>query len=156
MGINNDGTRNTEQVAENKIRRFAADSGQGSEFFHGVWDFPIILFQKDFGAFHNITRFGMIKTTGMDITLNLFNICLGKGFKGRETFIESGSNFVYSLIGALCGETHGEKKLVGLFIIKSAVCLRVFRKKQTHYIFYLFRSSHLWIVTVPPHSRTGN
>ena len=156
VGIHHHGAGDIIKIPENEICGFSAHAGKGGELFHSGGDFSAVLLEKNFGALNDIPCLGMVEAAGMHILLYFRNIGFGKGFEGGETGIQGRGYFVYPLVCALGCEADGEKKLMGLFKFESAVCLRVFLQKEADYIFYLLFGSHLWTVTVPPHSRTGS
>mgnify|MGYP007012703624 CR=1 FL=1 len=66
-------------VAHDQVCRFAPYSGQGSERFHRIRHNAAERIADFLGHTHNIPRFAMIKSTGVDNFLHIFYIRLAKG-----------------------------------------------------------------------------
>ena len=158
MGIHNDGTGNTIEIPENKIRGFPANAGEPHKLFHGVGDPAAVFFQKGNGTVDDIPRLGVIEAAGVNIALHLCNVGLRKGLQGRKTLKQGGRDHVDALVRALCGETYGEKQLIVLSVVQRADCLRVLGEQAPDNFIYLFLCAHgnasaqRLSVMFPPHS----
>ena len=107
-------------VAEDQVRRFAPDAGEGCELLHRAGDLAAVLFEQDLRALDDVLRLRVVKSAGADRVADLFIRRVREGLKRRELLIERRRDHVHARVGALGGKAHGEQKLVVLFIFERA------------------------------------
>lgn len=96
-------------VAHDQVCRFAPYSGQGSERFHRIRHNAAERIADFLGHTHNIPRFAMIKSTGVDNFLHIFYIRLAKGLERRVFFKQNRCHKVHARIRALGGKARGDQ-----------------------------------------------
>ena len=142
MGVHNGRTGDFIYVTQNEVCGFSAYTGQGGKLLHGLRHFAIVLCQQHLGAGNHIASLCSEETAGMNIFLNLFHICLRKCLQSGKSFKKRRGDFVYALVSTLSGKADGEKKLIVLFPIQSAVGQRIFLHQQPNDFIDLFLSTH--------------
>ena len=140
--IHHHGTRHPVEIAEQEVRGLAADAGEFHEFFHGVGDLSVVLFQKNDSAADDVPCLGVVKTAGMDVLLDLRDIGFCEGFQRRIARKQGGSHHVDPLVRALCRKPDREEQLIVLSVLQRAECLRVFGQQPPDNFIYLFLCTH--------------
>ena len=142
MGIDDNRTRNPIQIAEQQVGGFSADTGKPKKIVHIIGHPSVMLFKQNDSAVYQITGFGMIETTGVDVFLHFFHIRFGKGFKSGKTRKKGRCDHVYARIGTLCREPDGKQQFIIFVIIQRTDCFRILCQKKPDDFIDLFLSTH--------------
>ncbi len=120
VGVDDDSDVDVEGVAQDHVGGLAADSGQGGELVHRLWDLAGVVIEKGLG--HGADGFALAakEARGVDIALQLGRIGRGIILGGAILLEEIFGHDIDTKIGALGREDRGDQQLQSVAMIEAA------------------------------------
>lgn len=103
-----DAVHDAVRIAEYDIGGFASNAAERQDFMHGVRNFAVEFFFDEFGGGEDGTRFGAIKSGGIDVALKFFLVRTDIILQRTVFFEKTRGHLVYFFVGALRRENDGD------------------------------------------------